>query len=85
MVLLAGLEIPDDDVLELAERLRRAEFAPEADTLEDAWVVRDSEVGLSLPNRAAILSVLDDPPAGLSQLRATLLQEQTWWHAHEGI
>ena len=34
-----------------------------------------TEVTLAQPDRIAILTVLDDPPAGLEELRATLLQE----------
>ena len=34
-----------------------------------------TEVTLEHPDRVAILTVLDDPPAGLEELRATLLTE----------
>ena len=34
-----------------------------------------TEVTLTHPDRVAILTVLDDPPAGLEELRATLKAE----------
>jgi hypothetical protein len=76
---LAGLDITDDVVLDLATRLRRADFAYQADTLEGALVTRQSEVGLTIPDRVAILTVLDDAPSAiLAQLRAVLLSEHVW-------
>ena len=60
-MLLAGVQIRDALVLELAILLRRGNFADTADTLEGAV--------------AAILNVLAGPPAGLEDLRATLLAE----------
>jgi hypothetical protein len=56
--------------------LRRADFAHQADTLEGALVAQQAEVGLTIPDRIAVL--LDDPPKGLAQLRAVLLQEEVW-------
>lgn len=74
----AGLDITDDLVLNLVTRLRRADFADQADTLEGALVTGQAEVALTIPERVAILTVLDDPPKGLAQLRAVLLEEQVW-------
>jgi hypothetical protein len=65
---LAGLDITDDCALELATRLRRADFAYQADTLEGALVTGQAEVALTIPDRIAVLTVLDDPPKGLAQL-----------------
>ena len=73
-----GLDITDDCTLELVNRLRRADLAPQADTLEGALVSGQSEVGLTIPDRVAILTVLDDQPQGLAELRAVVLQEHTW-------
>jgi hypothetical protein len=55
----------DDD--ELAERLERA------------YSNRIRVLGLDLPEQAWILAALEDPPAGLEELRAVLLQEHVWW------
>ena len=73
---LCGLGITDDCVLHLVTRLRRADFAHQADTLEGLWW--RSKPGLTIPDRIAVLTVLDDPPKGLAQLRAVLLQEDVW-------
>jgi hypothetical protein len=70
--------------LELVNRLRRADLAYQADTIEGALVAQQPDVALTIPDRVAILTVLDDPPSGLSQLRAVLLQEHVWRRA-EGL
>jgi hypothetical protein len=57
--------------------LRRANYAQAADTLEGAVVTYQSDVALSVPDRAAMLSVLEEPHTdALAQLRAVLLQEE---------
>ena len=38
----------------------------------------------AIPDRVAILAVLDDPPKGLAELRAALLSERVWRRS-EGI
>jgi len=78
------LDITDDCTLELVNRLRRADFAHQADTIEGALVSGQSEVSLTIPDRVAILAVLDDPPKGLAELRAALLSERVWRRS-EGI
>ena len=72
---LAGLDITDDLALELVTRLRRADFAYQADTIEGALVAEQPDVALTIPDRIAILTVLDDPPSGLEELRGVLLRE----------
>ena len=84
LMLLDGLDITDDCTLELVNRLRRADFAHQADTIEGALVSGQSEVSLTIPDRVAILAVLDDPPKGLAELRAALLSERVWRRS-EGI
>ena len=74
-MLLAGVQIRDALVLELAILLRRREFADTADTLEGAVAALQTVVALTISDRVAILNVLDSPPAGLEDLRATLLAE----------
>jgi len=75
---LAGLDLTDDCTLELVTRLRRADFSHQADTIEGALVSGQAEVSLTIPDRVATLTVLDDPPPGLAQLRGALLSEHQW-------
>ena len=75
---LAGLDITDDCTLELVRRLRRAEFGHQADTIEGALVSGQAEVSLTLADRLAVLTVLEQPPDGLAQLRGVLLSEHEW-------
>lgn len=74
-MLLAGVPIHDALVLELAILLRRGNFTDTADTLEGAVAALQPIVALTISDRVAILNVLDNPPAGLEDLRATLLAE----------
>jgi len=46
-----------------------------ADLLDNAVVTNQARVGLTIRDRENVLSVLTDPPAGLTQLRAVLLEE----------
>ena len=45
------------------------------DTIEGALVSGQPDVALTIADRVAILTVLDDPPEGLAELRAVLLAE----------
>ena len=81
---LAGLDITDDLVLDLVTRLRRADFAHQADTIEGALVAQQAEVALTIPDRIAILTVLDDPPPGLASFGGVVLGEHEW-RLREGI
>jgi hypothetical protein len=74
---LAGLDLTDDCVLELIRRLRRADLNHQADTIEGALVTGQAEAPLTTPDHIAVLTVLEDPPVGLAQLRDTLLNEHT--------
>lgn len=64
--------------LELVNRLRRADFAYQADTIEGALVAEQPDVALTIPDPVAILTVLDDPPPGPAELRGALLSEHEW-------
>ena len=75
---LAGLDITDECALELVRRLRRAELTHQADTIEGALLAEQPDVALTIPDRVAVLTVLDDPPKGLEELRTVLLSEQKW-------
>jgi len=75
---LAGLDITDDLALELVTRLRRADFEHQADTIEGALVSGQADVSLTIADRLAVLTVLEDPPDGLAELRGVLLSEHEW-------
>ena len=72
MLRIAGLDITDDSILALVTRLRRADHDEQADTIVGALMSLQTEVALTPPDQVVILTVLDEPPAGLEQLRAVL-------------
>ena len=70
---LAGIAIPNKDVLELAGRLDDEDLATR---LKRAVEENDKIVALETHERRTILRALGDPPpAGFEALRTTLLQE----------
>ena len=75
---LAGIPVADKAVLQLAATLREAELVDTADRLERAYDREARIVALDVPDREAILRVLEECPEGLLELRATLLQERVW-------
>jgi hypothetical protein len=75
MMRLAGIELTDESLLALVVRLRRADLDNQADRIVHALMSMQTEVTLTHPDRVAILTVLDDPPDGLAELRGALLQE----------
>jgi len=75
MMRLAGIELTDESLLALVVRLRRADLDNQADRIVHALMSMQTEVTLTDPDRVAILTVLDDPPDGLAELRGALLQE----------
>jgi hypothetical protein len=77
-VLLAGLDVPDRLVLELAQCLRAQGLDDTAETLEDAYDGERGIVSLTIADREAILGALDDCPYGLSELQGVLLLEHEW-------
>jgi hypothetical protein len=64
------------------ERLLRrlAEIVPPAVArrLDTALFYRASILGLTAAERRAILTALENPPSGLENLRATLIQDPAW-------
>ena len=81
-MMLAGIPVRDELVLELA---RLVDDDPELATrLEDRYGRDVKVLALDIPERETIIQALDDPPAGLEELRATLLQEHTW-RQREGL
>jgi hypothetical protein len=70
-VLLCGVPVEDRRVLQIAglvgQRL--------GSKLVTAYRLRHGVVALSAEEREELLAALDDPPAGLAELRAALLAE----------
>ena len=83
-MMLAGTPVPDPLVLELARLLRDAGLDVTAETLETAYDGEHKIVALTIEDREAIISVLDDPPDGLGELRGVLLREHEW-RVREGL
>ena len=81
---LAGIPVADRDVLQLAGSLRDAELVGTAERLERAYDREARVIALDIPDREAILPVLEDCPEELGELRATLLQEHVW-RKREGL
>ena len=76
---LAGIDIADEAVLDLARSLRRGGFTDTAKSLEGAVASNLPDVALTILEREAIVWVLDDPPASeLAELRGLLLGEHVW-------
>ena len=74
-IYLAGLPIPARLVLELARVLRDTELVDTAERFEGAYDRQARIVALEVSDREGILRALEDPPAGLEELRAVQLQE----------
>ena len=72
---LAGVQVRDEDLLDLAWLLRNGGFNDTADALIVALEAEQALVALSIADREAILRTLDDPPIGLAELRGVLLRE----------
>ncbi len=83
-IVLAGVPVRDDLVVELANRLDRAGRPETADKLQTALTDRRKLVALKIPERDAILKVIEDPPTGLEELRDVLLAQQVW-RRREGL
>jgi hypothetical protein len=70
--------------LHLAATLREGELVDTAERLEQPCDREARIVALDVPEREAILRVLEDCPEELLELRATLLQEHVW-RQREGL
>jgi hypothetical protein len=76
---VAGISIPEDDVLQLVGLLHDAGFDDTAEELVVALEAEQMLVALSILDREQILRVLDDPPTdALAQLRGVPLREHEW-------
>lgn len=71
---VAGLQVADDLILELARHVDDPQLA---DRLEKAYRDGVRVLALTIAERETILLALDDPAAGLTELRAVLLAEHT--------
>jgi hypothetical protein len=78
---LAGIPIHDDNVLELAHRVDDPHLAY---GLETAYSAMTKLLALTIAERETIIRALDDPPAGLEELRGVLLREHVW-RRREGL
>ena len=78
--MLAGLPVPADAVHELARLIRATGGDDLADQFERAVDDQVKLLALTLPERAVVLTALEDPPAELAELGAVLLAE--WRVAH---
>ena len=73
-VYLAGIPVRDDLILELA---RLVDDDLLADKFESAYGREVKVLGLDIPERETNIRALEDPPAGLEELRGVLLREHT--------
>jgi len=83
-MMLAGIPVADKDVLELARLLREVALEPVAEKLEKGYDAETKVLALTIDDRERILRALDDPPAGLAELRGVLLREAEW-RVREGL
>ncbi len=75
-VQLAGIPIPDSDVLELARLLGSTGEPDLAARLEEAWESETRVIALTIPERETVLRALDDPQTdALAELRGVHLAE----------
>ena len=74
-MIVAGVSVRDEDVLDLFQRLLEAGFEDTADALAVALDAGQRLVGLTVQDRDAILRVLGEAPIGLAELRGVLLRE----------
>jgi hypothetical protein len=71
---LAGVEVRDDQLLDLARRVRHAGFDDTAAKIERAWAAEEKTLALETDDREALLRVIDDDPR-FRVLQSVLLQE----------
>ena len=77
-MMLAGVPVHADAVAELADSVRATGADDLADRLEVALDDGVALLALTIDERAIILAALEDPPDGLAELRAVLLNEHEW-------
>ena len=77
-MMLAGDPVFADAVAELADTARATGADALADRLEVALDDDVKLLALTIDERAVILASLEDPPDGLAELRAVLMNEHEW-------
>ena len=83
-MMLAGVPVLTDAVAELADTVRATGADELADRLEQAVDDGVKLLALTIDERAIILAALEDPPDGLAELRAVLMNEHQW-REREGL
>jgi len=83
-MMLAGTPVPPDAMAALAAQVRAADAGDLADRLDRALADDVKILALTIADRSIVLFVLDDPPEGLAELRAVLLNEHEW-RQREGL
>jgi uncharacterized protein (DUF1778 family) len=79
-MMLADIRVPNDYVRELAGFVDE----PTASLLERALELQRVVLALTIEDRERIIRALDDPPAGLAELRGVLVREHEW-RVREGL
>lgn len=74
MTFLAGVDVADTQLLDLARQVRSAGFENTAAKLELAWARENETLALETGDRDALLQVLDGKP-DLAVLESVLRQE----------
>ena len=77
-MIVAGVEVRRQSVLELASMLTRNGGSITAQNLTMALMTGKEEVELSDSDRECIVSVLHDAPVGLEELKAELLHDHAY-------
>ena len=80
-VAIAGVSVTHELVASIAAKL---DGSPAGDWLTTGLENETRILGLDIDEREAILRALDDPPAGLEELRGVLLREHVW-RQREGL
>ena len=81
---LAGIPVEDRLVLTLARRLRDVGLDDTAERLETGYERETVVLALDIPQREALLRVLEDGPDEFAELRGVLVKEQAW-RVREGL
>ena len=72
---IAGIQVDERNVLDLAQVLRRADEPGIAHTIEEALIAGAASVDLDHEQRIAVLRALEDGPDPLAPLRGELLKQ----------
>ena len=83
-MMLAGVPVSEAATTELATMVRSAGADDLADRLAQALAEDVKLLALTVEERIVILAALEDPPDGLAELRAVLLNEFQW-RQREGL